>query len=171
MDSAQAYFAMPAFPRGPWPRQDTVVLAALASSVSRARRHTREMLWEWKLDFLADDAEVIVSELTSNAIHATRAGAGGPPAAVALRLLGDSSRLLILVRDPAPWPPVAPETAPDANDESGRGLLLVSALAACWHWYHPPRVHGGKVVWALCEAAERTLMHACSCGYVTSEAR
>ena len=96
-------------------------------------------------------------------------GVSGPAAAVALRLLGDSSRLVILVRDPVPLAAVTPETAPDANDESGRGLLLVSALAAGWHWYHPPRAHGGKVVWALLEAAERTLMHACTCGYATAE--
>jgi hypothetical protein len=44
MDSAQAYFAMPAFTHGPWQWQDTVELAALPSAVSRARRHTREML-------------------------------------------------------------------------------------------------------------------------------
>jgi hypothetical protein len=27
----------------------------------------RETLWEWKLDFLADDAEVVLDELVSNA--------------------------------------------------------------------------------------------------------
>ena len=168
MDGAPAYFAMPAFPGGPWPRQDTVVLATLASSVSRARRHAREMLWEWKLDFLAEDAEVIVSELATNAIEAaTASGTGG---AVALQLLGGRSRLLILVRDPVPWPPVAPEAAPGAAAESGRGLLLVTALATRWHWYHPPRAHGGKVVWALLEAAERTLMYPCTCGYEAAEA-
>jgi len=174
MDGALAYFDMPVFPGGPWPRQDTVVLATLASSVSRARRHTREMLWEWKLDCLAEDAEVIVSELAGNAIQAAHVAAGpgradaiGP---VALRLLGGPSRLLILVRDPAPWPPVAPEAAVGADDESGRGLLLVTALATRWHWYHPPRAHGGKVVWALLEAAERTLMHTCTCGHEAAEA-
>jgi len=171
MDGAQAYFGMPAFPGGPWPRQDTVVLATLASSVPRARRHAREMLWEWKLDFLAEDAEVIVSELASNAVRATAASdAGAADRSVALQLLGDPSRLLILVRDPLPWPPVAPEAAPGAADESGRGLLLVTALATRWHWYHPPRAHGGKVVWALLDAAERTLMHTCTCGYEAAEA-
>jgi hypothetical protein len=42
---------------GPWPYEDTAELTAAPSAVSLARRHTREMLSEWKLDFLADDAE------------------------------------------------------------------------------------------------------------------
>jgi hypothetical protein len=81
VDSVRAYFAMPAFPRGPWRQHDTLELAAVPSAVPRARRRIREMLWEWKLDFLADDAELGVSELAGNAIAATRAAtapAGAP---------------------------------------------------------------------------------------------
>ena len=141
MDSATAYFAMPVFPRGPWRRGDTLELAAVHSSVPQARRRTREMLWEWKLDFLADDAELVVAELASNA-------------------------LLILVRDGVLSPPVAPLAGPDADGESGRGLLLVDALAARWHWYHPPRPQAGKVVWALLEG---TNMNTCTCGYAAAE--
>lgn len=156
MDTARAYFAMPAFPHGPWPQRESVRLAAVPSSVSRFRARTREMLWEWKLDFLADDAELIVSELASNSVRATSAARGqrpSPAGHVAVRLLADPSRLLILVWDLSPCPPVLPAGTADDEEESGRGLLLVGALAACWHWYNPSGPHGGKVTWALLEAA------------------
>lgn len=40
----------------------------------------------------------------------------------------------------------------DGVEEAGRGLLLVSRLAARWGWY--PRDGGpGKTVWAECESA------------------
>jgi anti-sigma regulatory factor (Ser/Thr protein kinase) len=175
MDSASAYFAMPAFPRGPWQREYTVALSAVPSAVSIARRQVRETLWEWKLDRLADEAEIIVSELVTNAIqHASHLVAsvtgevGEGARTVLVRLLGGPSRLLILVWDAALAPPVIAETGPSADDESGRGLRLVSALATCWHWYHPSGRHGGKVVWALC-ALEGQDMETCTCGFRAAE--
>jgi hypothetical protein len=182
VDSVRAYFAMPAFPRGPWRRHDTLELTAVSSAVPRARRRTREMLWEWKLDFLADDAELVVSELAGNAIAATRAAAdpagapshasgdgGGPgPGIVWLRMLGGPSRLLILMRDGVLAPPVLSDHV-CADGEGGRGLLLVDALAARWHWYHPPRPHGGKVVWALLDRKDPDMTR-CACGYQAADA-
>ncbi len=52
-------------------------LAAAPGAVPRARRHTRHMLAAWKLGHLADDAELVVSELLTNAVRATP---GMPPA-------------------------------------------------------------------------------------------
>jgi anti-sigma regulatory factor (Ser/Thr protein kinase) len=173
MDSASAYFAVPAFPRGPWLREDTIALTAVPSAVSLARRHLREILWEWKLDFLADDAEIVLSELVSNAVQHTghsvaprtgEVGEGG--GTVLVRMLGGPSRLLILVRDGAVSPPVVADAAATVEDEGGRGLLLVAALAACWHWYHPSRAHGGKVVWALLEGQD---VDTCTCGFRADE--
>ena len=40
--------------------------------------------------------------------------------------------------------PARRETA--AQDEAGRGLLIIETLSADWGWY---RQHGGKLVWAL----------------------
>ena len=129
------------------------------------------MLWEWKLDFLADDAELVVAELASNAIAATHlAGEGGGGDGVVLvGMLGGPSRLLILVRDGVLSPPVPALAGPDADGESGRGLLLVDALAARWHWYHPPRPHGGKVVWALLDRKDPDMTR-CACGYQAADA-
>jgi hypothetical protein len=113
----------------------------------------REILCEWGHAALSPDAEVIMAELAANAITATRGGVerDGGQGFVRLWMLGDLSRLLILVWDPTPWPPVVGE--PRDEDEHGRGLLLVEALAARWRWYHPARPYGGKVVWALLEDA------------------
>jgi anti-sigma regulatory factor (Ser/Thr protein kinase) len=164
VDGMLAYFAMPVFPRGPWPWRDTVELATAPSAVSAARRHVRETLWEWKLDFLADDAELVVAELAANAVRETAAQAGA--SGVTLRVLGGPSRLLILMRDGVLGPPVLPLVPPGTDAVSGRGLLLVEALAARWHWYHPPRPAGGKVVWAL---LERTDMLSCTCGFASAD--
>jgi hypothetical protein len=72
------------------------------------------------------------------------------------------------MRDGVLWPPVL-SPAGD-GDESGRGLLIVDALAAAWHWYHPPRPQGGKVVWALLTGTEGTDVHSCTCGYEAADA-
>jgi hypothetical protein len=136
-----------------WPRHDGLELAALPSAIPCARARMREVLREWALDHLAADAEVILTELAANAVQAVRGEGGSPagPGCVRLWMLGDPGRLMLLAWDPTSWPPVV--GAPAADDEHGRGLLLVQALAARWRWYYPARPYGGKVVWALLEAA------------------
>jgi len=108
-----------------------------------ARYHTRHILWEWRLTELAEAAELVTSELVTNAVAASRQT--GPAGAVRLWLLGDATRVLILVGDGAAQVPVRRE--PTADADSGRGLLLVEAIAARWGWY---RDHhgGGKIIWA-----------------------
>ncbi len=95
----------------------------------------------------SDTVALVVSELTTNAIAASRANEGGP-FPVLLRMLSDRSEILILVRDESPQPPGRMNPAED--DEAGRGLMLVEAVSKRWDWYAVPR---GKVVWALCEAS------------------
>jgi anti-sigma regulatory factor (Ser/Thr protein kinase) len=65
------------------------------------------VLWEWGLNRLAPDSELLVSELVTNAVKAT---AGRDEAAVRLRLSGDSTRVLIEVWDADPRAP-APRSA------------------------------------------------------------
>jgi hypothetical protein len=67
-------------------------------------------------------------------------------------LHSDRSQVLIRVWDQFPDPPV-PKAA-SGDDEAGRGLEIVDALAAQWGCSpadSPPP--GGKVVWALLKAA------------------
>jgi len=47
-------------------------LGAVPTAPSCARAWTRQILWEWRLAGLSDTTEVIVSELTTNAVLASR---------------------------------------------------------------------------------------------------
>jgi anti-sigma regulatory factor (Ser/Thr protein kinase) len=128
-----------------WPVQDFLELGALPGAVPSARLHTREMLWEWSLTALSDQAEQVVSELTANAVAAARTMPQIPP--VRLWLLANKTQVLILVWDACPQPPALIEAGDYA--ESGRGLFLVQAFSDRWGSY-PTSLMGGKVVWALC---------------------
>jgi len=129
---------------GEWPLQDSLELGALPDAVPCARLHTRHLLREWGMNWLIENAELIISELMTNAVNAARAGGSIGP--VRLWLLSDSSQLVIMVWDPSPLPPVRINTSEQA--ESGRGLRLVATLARQWDWYAPLQI-GGKTVWAL----------------------
>ncbi len=130
---------------GQWPLQSFLELGALPGAVPCARVHARQMLWEWGVTELADVTELVISELVTNAIQISRADAHAAP--VRLWLLADTASALILVWDASPLPPVRMSSG--ANDENGRGLLLVDTLSAQWNWYFPRQPRSGKVVWAL----------------------
>jgi hypothetical protein len=137
-----------------WDLRTFLELGALPTAVPCARLHTRLVLLEWHLDALVDAAEFIVSELVTNAVHASagltssrRSGRwvpGTPP--VRLWLSSDRRRVLIQVWDGNDRHPTLQLAGPDA--ESGRGLLLVKSLSADWGCYRPER-SSGKVVWAI----------------------
>jgi anti-sigma regulatory factor (Ser/Thr protein kinase) len=100
------------------------------------------MLREWGLDDIAGTAELLVSELVTNAVTASRAMADART--IWLRLSSDKARLLIEVWDANPPPPV-PRTE-TLDEEDGRGLLLVTSLSERWNW-RLLRESYGKVVW------------------------
>lgn len=105
--------------------------------------------WGWGRESEAlATAALVVGELTANAaLHGRVAGRGFR---------------LTLTPHPDPWAPSrlriavsdcrgerAPaRLAPATAQESGRGLLLVEALADCWGVM--PRLPSGKTVWAEC---------------------
>lgn len=78
----------------------------------------------------ADDAELITSELVTNAV--THTGSGQPGGSLVLAVRADPDQVQILVRDGGG--PSAPDwtSAADPDGEHGRGLAIVSALAAEW---------------------------------------
>jgi anti-sigma regulatory factor (Ser/Thr protein kinase) len=131
-----------------WPLHAALPLGALPTAPGCGRAWTRQVLREWGLDRLADDTELLVSELTTNALQASAPIAD---AAIGLWLASDCERAVILVWDPSPQPPAPANPGQDAED--GRGLLLVQALSLQWGWYFPastsPGGHAGKVVWAI----------------------
>lgn len=110
-------------------------LALDPREVRRARALTRQTLEGWGLEPAADTAELLVSEIVTNAIrHAhTRH--------VELRLL-QADALVCEVTDDDHSLPVLLSAKPD--QEGGRGLRVVSALAASWG---ASRTAGGKTVW------------------------
>ncbi|GLW49573.1 hypothetical protein Stsp02_52340 [Streptomyces sp. NBRC 14336] len=103
--------------------------------VGRARAVVREQLHDWGLTRLVDVAELLVSELVTNAL---RHSEGRP---VELRLVrGDT--LLCEVEDDDHELPTLLNAGP--HDEFGRGLRLVSTLAREWG---TSRTSVGKTVW------------------------
>ena len=123
-----------------WPFMSHLELDALDSAVPCARRHARQVVREWGLPGLADTAELLVSELMTNAI---RASASILSPAVALWLFSDGRCVVIQVGDASSEMPLRQDA--DADSESGWGLLLVESLSQDWGSF--PRANG-KVVWA-----------------------
>ena len=66
---------------GRWPLRSFLELGALPSAVPCARLHTRHLLWEWGLTGLTDSAELLVSEIVTNAVQITQADARHRPGA------------------------------------------------------------------------------------------
>jgi anti-sigma regulatory factor (Ser/Thr protein kinase) len=125
-----------------WPLRSYLKLGALPGAVSCARLHARQVLWEWGFSDIADTAELLVSELTTNAMYASQAVRWDMP--IRFWLLSDKTRVVILVWDGNHHPPVPREVDEDA--ESGRGLKLVDTLSDKWGWYTHQEL-GGKIVW------------------------
>jgi anti-sigma regulatory factor (Ser/Thr protein kinase) len=138
-----------------WPLISHVELRALPPSVRSARLLTRSILHGWCLEGLAETAELLVSELITNAVRASASivrreqGIGQAPPTPRLRfwLTSDSRSVLIQVWDSANCGPVRKTVGPAA--EAGRGLLLIETLSAQWGWYMTDG-QGGKIVWAVC---------------------
>jgi anti-sigma regulatory factor (Ser/Thr protein kinase) len=112
----------------------TMTLPARPSAVREARGKVRGTLGSWELDELSFTAELLVSELVTNALRYATGDIG-------LRMLLDRT-LVFEVRDGSDALPRARQAADD--DENGRGLQVVHRLAKRWG----ARLEGqGKVVW------------------------
>jgi anti-sigma regulatory factor (Ser/Thr protein kinase) len=125
-----------------WRFQGDLELGPMPTTVPTARLWSRVILAEWRLPDLADSVELIVSELITNAVAASRPDMSP----VRLFIASNGRQVAVFVADARPESPVRMD--PDDATEGGRGLLLVSAVSASWGWYPLAR---GKVVWSLCE--------------------
>ncbi|WP_043457304.1 ATP-binding SpoIIE family protein phosphatase [Streptomyces fulvoviolaceus] len=110
-------------------------LEADPAAVAGARSSVSEQLSTWGLEELDFTAELVVSELVTNAIRY-----GRPP--IQLRLIHDRA-LLCEVSDGGSTTPHLRRAR--TFDEGGRGLLLVAQLAEHWGTRH---ARHGKTVWA-----------------------
>lgn len=123
-------------------------LGAYASAVPCARGHVRSVAVEWGLRGLADTAELLASELLTNAINASQHLGSFEPPIVRLWVVSDQISLVIQVWDACKEMPVRKDA--DADDLSGRGLMIIDTLSAKWGSYQEAQ---GKVVWAMVSQA------------------
>ena len=137
-----------------WELRTFLELGALPSAIPCARLHARQVAWEGQLSYLADATELVVGELTTNALRASagltasrfagKFAVGTPP--VRLWLYSDGERVLIQVWDGNDEMPARQEVDPGAG--SGRGLLIVESLASDWGSSRLAK-SSGKIVWAV----------------------
>ncbi len=109
-------------------------LAAELTSARRARLLVRRRLRRWGLAELVPMAELLASELVTNAVRYAHG-------AIALRLVREGGLVCEVLDDSAALPRL--RHAGD-DDERGRGLQVVSQLAQRWGARRTPT---GKVVW------------------------
>jgi anti-sigma regulatory factor (Ser/Thr protein kinase) len=130
----------------------SLTLVAAPAAVSRARQLARFALSAQGLGALAEDTELVVSELVTNAVRASetvdppKAGAGAPGllATIRVRVLAYQAGVVVEVWDSDPGSPVRRDAVLGA--EGGRGLVIVAALCRDWGYFHT--ADGDKVVWA-----------------------
>lgn len=105
--------------------------------VSAIRAAATRQLAHWGLEDVSFAAELLLSELVTNAVRY-----GTAP--IQVRLIHDRT----LICEVSDGSSTAPHMRRAANtDEGGRGLFLVAQLAQSWGTRYTP---GGKVIWAEC---------------------
>ncbi|MGW2327416.1 ATP-binding protein [Streptomyces sp. NPDC001700] len=132
-------------PQDPVIHKDRVDYVPTRRNVTRARRHAARMVAEWGHPALVDDAELIVAELAGNAVRHGRV----PGRLFLLDLTLTATSLRIAVADPkGERLPEPRQPSPDATH--GRGLLIVTTLAARWGICERTV---GKEIWAELDLA------------------
>nr|WP_309235590.1 ATP-binding protein [Streptomyces sp. TRM64462] len=115
-------------------------LPARPETVARARHLVTARLLLWGIASEARDAaELVVSELFTNAVVHTASGY------VVCELRDRGELLRIAVHDEGR--PARVSRRPDDAAECGRGLLIVDSLCSAWG-AHDARYGAGRVVWA-----------------------
>ncbi|MCI3273383.1 ATP-binding SpoIIE family protein phosphatase [Streptomyces cylindrosporus] len=110
-------------------------------AVASTRHYLRDVLKRWGSEALLDDLQLMLSEVVTNAlIHAQ--------SDVDIRMRRHAGGVRVEVQDSSPQPPIPTviiaNEAMNAEAESGRGLLIVDALATAWGSSPAGR---GKTTW------------------------
>ncbi|MGW4568192.1 ATP-binding protein [Streptomyces sp. NPDC004561] len=119
-------------------RQVHLHLRSAAAEVARARALVGAALTSWGCPpGVVDDGRLLVSELLANAVkHA-------PGTRITLELMQIGDRLLVEVTDGSMAQPVVRQA--DPQEEQGRGMFLVQAIASAWGAHRDRR--GRKTTW------------------------
>lgn len=128
-------------------------LAARPTAVSCSRMFVRHTLGRWNVPHLIDAAELVVSELATNAVKATGVMTPEPSWAeleslnlLTVRIFSREDSICIQVWDVGVEPLDQPAAGLDDDAEGGRGLFIVESMARRVGHFYPKA--GGKVVWA-----------------------
>ncbi len=121
-------------PAVPGHAADAWRLPARPASAPRARSLVREALHRWGVPEACETAELLVGELVTNAVRYARSD-------IAVQLARGGTLVAEVTDDDERMPHLIPA---GPQDERGRGLALVDALATDWG---ARAVVGGKVVW------------------------
>jgi anti-sigma regulatory factor (Ser/Thr protein kinase) len=131
------------------PRLNRSVPPPLGANRRRCRVAVADAVRAWGIPVDPDAAVLLTSELVTNAVtHA--APAAGP--FVLLVIAREAAGLRVDVHDGSADLPVLEGAAP-AEAETGRGLVLVTSLAAEWGFY---RTRAGKAVYFILAACPAT---------------
>lgn len=126
-------------------------LGALNTAPGSARAHLRSTLSLWEMAAYEEVAELLTSELVTNAVAASTDQYGQPSyvngrlPVIYFRMLGYRNALVLEVWDMMPAAPVVQNAG--TLDEHGRGMFLVQTLAYRWGRKVAPD-WPGKCVWA-----------------------
>lgn len=126
-------------------------LGALVTAPGTARAHLGNILKLWRMSAYEEVAELLTSELVTNAVEASTDEHGHPiyvngrMPLIFFRVLAYRDALILEVWDMMTTAPELQQASTYA--EHGRGLFLVETLAARWDYKTAPN-WPGKCVWA-----------------------
>ncbi|PZH10113.1 hypothetical protein C1I97_14175 [Streptomyces sp. NTH33] len=126
--------------------------SATRSGARLARLLAAHQLTEWghpRGTEAHDTVVLVVAELAANAVLHGRV----PGRDFALALSFEEGRGVVRIEVTDTHPALPARTAPGPDEDGGRGLVLVDALAA--DWGVRDRLGPGKTVWAECATAPR----------------
>jgi anti-sigma regulatory factor (Ser/Thr protein kinase) len=143
---------------GPEPLSGRIEFTAVPAAAASARQWVAGQLARTCPDELVDTAVLLVSELVTNAVRASAAAAaasGRPDARrIGLAIARTRDTLRIEVTDTASGSLPVSSGPADDDDESGRGLAVVTALSRRWGCGPAAR---GKTVWCEIPVADLAL--------------
>ncbi|MBB4783748.1 ATP-binding protein [Streptomyces rapamycinicus] len=119
------------------PRRCILPFAAEPLQLAGLRRAVKAELAAWGMSALVEEAQLIATELASNVIKHV-----GQGAAATLVLVADADQLRVELHDNSHKEPQS--LSPTSDDESGRGIQLLTGLSATWGTI---RTAAGKGIW------------------------